>query len=89
MSRTSGASQVNQAIHRLANVIQQNSGAAEEMTATSWALSSQAEQLQASIAFFRIGEEAKADAPAKQEGQAPKQRPASNLSFLLETQLSD
>ena len=72
-----GASDVNQAIQRLDNVIQQNAGAAEEMSATSGALSSQAEQLQASIAFFRIGEEAKAAAPAKRESRPPKRRPAS------------
>ncbi len=51
-----GANQVNQAIQQLDKVIQQNAGAAEEMSATSEALSGQAETLQASIAFFRIGE---------------------------------
>jgi len=40
-------------------------------------LSSQAEQLQASIAFFRIGEEAKAAAPVKRESRPPKRRPVS------------
>ena len=50
-----GAKQVNQAIQQLDKVIQQNAGAAEEMSATSEALSGQAEQLQQSIAFFRIG----------------------------------
>ena len=39
-------------------MIQQNAGAAEEVSATSEALSGQAETLQASIAFFRIGDEA-------------------------------
>ena len=50
-----GANQVNQAIQQLDKVIQQNAGAAEEMSATSEALSGQAETLQTSIAFFRIG----------------------------------
>jgi methyl-accepting chemotaxis protein len=50
-----GASQVNQALHGLDKVIQQNAGAAEEMSATSHQLSGQADRLQASIAFFRIG----------------------------------
>jgi methyl-accepting chemotaxis protein len=61
-----GANQVNQAIQQLDKVIQQNAGAAEEMSATSEALSGQAETLQASIAFFRIGEagQARAAAPA-------------------------
>ncbi len=52
-----GANQVNQAIQQLDKVIQQNAGAAEEMSATSEALSGQAETLQTSIAFFRIGRE--------------------------------
>ena len=72
-----GASQVNQAIQRLDNVIQQNAGAAEEMSATSGALSSQAEQLQASIAFFRISEEAKAAEPLKRGSRHPRRRFAS------------
>ena len=59
-----GANQVNQAIQQLDKVIQQNAGAAEEMSATSEALSGQAETLQASIAFFRIGENGHATAAA-------------------------
>src|SRR5271157_1158925 len=61
------ANQANQAIQQLDKVIQQNAGAAEEISATSEALSSQADHLQASIAFFRIVEEPKAAAPAKRE----------------------
>ena len=72
-----GANQVNQAIQRLDTVIQQNAGAAEEMSATSEALSGQAETLQASIAFFRIAEETKAAAPARRERRTPKTHPAS------------
>ncbi len=64
-----GANQVNQAIQQLDKVIQQNAGAAEEMSATSEALSGQAETLQTSIAFFRIGGAQKAPA-------SPRQRPA-------------
>jgi methyl-accepting chemotaxis protein len=60
-----GANQVNQAIQRLDKVIQQNAGAAEEMSATSEALSGQAEHLLASIAFFRI--DGKAGAASKNE----------------------
>ena len=59
-----GANQVNQAIQQLDQVIQQNAGAAEEMAATSEALSGQAEQLQASIAFFKFGENTGAGAAA-------------------------
>jgi methyl-accepting chemotaxis protein len=50
-----GANQVNQAIQQLDKVIQHNAGAADEISATSNALSSQAEHLRAGIAFFRIG----------------------------------
>ena len=79
-----GANQVNQAIQQLDKVIQQNAGAAEEMSATSEALSGPAGQLQASIAFFRIGGgEAKAapklapsSAPASQRPAAPAKAPA-------------
>ncbi len=75
-----GANQVNQAIQQLDKVIQQNAGAAEEMSATSEALSGQAEQLQQSISFFRIGAEthgaiqgrnAPFHAPALAQTQAP------------------
>ena len=61
-----GANQVNQAIQQLDKVIQQNAGAAEEMSATSEALSGQAETLQASIAFFRIGDAGHASAAPAQ-----------------------
>jgi methyl-accepting chemotaxis protein len=85
-----GASQVNQAIQQLDNVIQQNAGAAEEMSATSEGLSREADELQKSIEFFRIGprdEPAAAGAatgkaqariapPAKRLAPAPKGRPA-------------
>jgi methyl-accepting chemotaxis protein len=74
-----GANQVNQAIQQLDKVIQQNAGAAEEMSATSEGLSGQAEQLQASIAFFRIGEAAGAKTMTRQagpqQGKSPAKRP--------------
>lgn len=53
-----GALQINKAILQLDQVIQQNASAAEETAMTAQGLSSQAEQLQSSIAFFRIGEAA-------------------------------
>lgn len=51
-----GANQVNEAIQQLDKVVQRNAGAADETSATSGALSIQADQLKKSIAFFRIGE---------------------------------
>jgi methyl-accepting chemotaxis protein len=51
-----GASQVNQAIQQLDKIIQQNASAADEMHATSEALSCQSEQLNSAMAYFLIGE---------------------------------
>jgi len=50
-----GASQVNLAIQQLDKVTQQNASAAEETSATSIELASQAEQLQTSISYFHLG----------------------------------
>jgi methyl-accepting chemotaxis protein len=49
-----GASQINEAIQQLDKVTQQNAGASEGVSSTSLELASQAEELQASISFFRI-----------------------------------
>jgi len=62
-----GASQINEAIQQLDQVTQQNASAAAEMTATSETLSSQAEELQSSIAYFRID--------ATDPGHAPSRAP--------------
>ena len=70
-----GANQVNQAIQQLDKVIQQNAGAAEELSATSETFSAQAEQLQDSIAFFRIGENGPA---TSQRATHAKARPGPN-----------
>jgi len=72
-----GANQVNQAIQQLDKVIQQNAGAAEEMSATSEALSGLAGQLQASISFFRVGEKGQAPdvGPARSVTPMPRRRP--------------
>jgi methyl-accepting chemotaxis protein len=60
-----GASQVDQAIQQLDKIIQQNASAADQMHATSEALSCQAEQLKSSIAYFLI------DSVDKQPSAAP------------------
>jgi methyl-accepting chemotaxis protein len=49
-----GAEQINKAVQQLDNVIQQNAGAAEEMASTAAGLSSQADRLLSTIAFFKI-----------------------------------
>jgi len=61
-----GAGQINKAILQLDQVIQQNAGASQELAATADDLSSQAEVLQTSIAFFKTPETyqmAQADEP--------------------------
>ena len=52
--QSSGADQINKAIQQLDQVIQQNASASEEMASTSTELLSQAEQLQNTIAFFKL-----------------------------------
>jgi methyl-accepting chemotaxis protein len=52
--QSSGANQINKAIQQLDQVVQQNAAASEEMASTSAELLGQAEQLQNTIAFFRI-----------------------------------
>jgi len=51
-----GASQINEAIQQLDQVTQQNAGASEQISSTSTDLAHRAEELQASIAFFRTDE---------------------------------
>jgi methyl-accepting chemotaxis protein len=51
-----GASQINEAIQQLDQVTQQNASASEQISATSETLAGQAEELQSSIAYFRIGD---------------------------------
>jgi methyl-accepting chemotaxis protein len=58
-----GAAQINQAIQQLDQVTQQNASASEQISSTSDSLADQAEELQQSIAFFRLGDEDRA-APA-------------------------
>ncbi len=71
----SGAQQINKAIQQLDQVIQQNASVTEEMASTAEELSSQAEQLQDTVAFFRIGTDAKktrrADSTAMKPGHKP------------------
>ncbi len=52
--QSSGAAQINKAIQQLDQVIQQNASASEEMASTSTELLNQAEQLQNTIAFFKL-----------------------------------
>jgi len=55
--QSANADQINSSIQQLNQVIQQNAGAAEEMASTAEELSGQAEQLQATISFFKTGED--------------------------------
>ena len=69
-----GASQVNTAIQQLDKVTQQNAAAAEETSATSVELASQAEQLQTTIGYFNIesGHAAPRRAPARPAAAKPR-----------------
>src|SRR6185369_8953568 len=62
-----GAGQINQAIQILDQVIQKNAAVAEEMASTAEELSSQATQLQGTISFFNLNEEAAADRGGRQQ----------------------
>jgi methyl-accepting chemotaxis protein len=75
-----GASQINEAIQQLDKVTQMNAAASDQISSTSEELASQAEDLQHSIAFFRIGHERPASAlvrrtPAPSRATAPKAAP--------------
>ncbi|KTT75758.1 hypothetical protein NS334_02290 [Sphingomonas endophytica] len=59
-----GAAQINQALQQLDTVTQQNASASEEITSTSEDLANQADELQQSIAFFRISDDAAPRKPA-------------------------
>ena len=52
--QASGAAQINKAVQQLDQVVQQNASASEEMASTATELLSQAEQLQTTIAFFKL-----------------------------------
>jgi methyl-accepting chemotaxis protein len=52
--QSSGAGQINKAIQQLDQVVQQNASASEEMASTAAELLGQAEQLQSTIAFFKL-----------------------------------
>jgi methyl-accepting chemotaxis protein len=55
--QSKGVDQINRAIQQLDKVIQQNATAAEQMSLTSTGLSGQAEQLQGTVTFFKIGDD--------------------------------
>ena len=74
-----GASQVNLAIQQLDKVTQQNAAAAEETSATSVELASQAEQLQSTIGYFTIeqgGHGAPRRAPVRAAAKPAPRKPA-------------
>jgi methyl-accepting chemotaxis protein len=77
-----GTNQINKAIQQLNTVIQQNAAASEEMASTSLELSSQAEQLQNTIAFFKVGaQDHKGAAPAKKQAKAlPAHKPVKSAA---------
>jgi methyl-accepting chemotaxis protein len=77
MEQDIGAQQISTALQQLDQVIQQNAAASEEMAATSVQLSSQAGQLQATVALFGLGSQKEEGiVEAAQEGEiAPRLKP--------------
>ncbi|MFD1034724.1 methyl-accepting chemotaxis protein [Sphingomonas hankookensis] len=65
-----GASQINQALQQLDQVTQQNASASEQITSTSEELAGQANELQQSIAFFRVDDGPAARRPAARKPAA-------------------
>jgi methyl-accepting chemotaxis protein len=94
--QSAGAAQVNTAIQQLDQVIQQNMAASEGLASTAQELSSQAEALQAAIAFFKLDDgrrpqtaqirrvaPAPVSAPRKMAGSKPA-RPQSTAASLAQ-----
>jgi len=54
--QSAGTDQINKAIHQLDIVVQQNASASEEISSTSEELAAQANLLQSTISYFRIGD---------------------------------
>ena len=75
-----GASQINQALQQLDTVTQQNASASEQITSTSEELAGQANELQQSIAFFRVDDGASKTArrPAARKPAATKAKAKPN-----------
>ncbi|MGK6322945.1 methyl-accepting chemotaxis protein [Sphingomonas sp. DT-51] len=74
-----GATQVNLAIQQLDQVTQQNASASEQISSTADALSGQAEELQQSVAFFRL-DEANARAAAPRRAPRASAKPAPRVA---------
>ena len=86
-----GAAQINQAIQQLDQVTQQNSSASEQISSTSESLAHQADELQQSIAFFRLDDgrpkasvksvkAAIRTAPARKTAPAPVRRKSGSIA---------
>ncbi|MDE2416276.1 MAG: MCP four helix bundle domain-containing protein [Burkholderiales bacterium] len=76
--------QIGGAMSQLTKATQQNASASEELAATSEELSGQAEQLQASIAFFKTGQE-KATVRTRNTPQVERRAPATRLAAPAQT----
>ncbi|WP_321478223.1 methyl-accepting chemotaxis protein [uncultured Paludibaculum sp.] len=66
VEQSTGATQVSKAMQQLDQVIQENAAASEEMASTAEELSSQAEVLQSAIAFFKVDDAHRVQAPQTQ-----------------------
>ncbi|RFO97664.1 chemotaxis protein [Rhodoferax lacus] len=72
--QSESVSQIGSAMGQLSKATQQNASASEELAATSEELSGQAEQLQHSVAFFNLGDEAPKPARGRFDAPSPERR---------------
>jgi len=78
--QSQSVTQIGGAMGQLSKATQQNASASEELAATSEELSGQAEQLQQSVAFFTLGEEASfGHGKGRSEPQGERRQPASPM----------
>jgi hypothetical protein len=71
--QTAGASQINQAIARLDQIVQRNASSAEAVSSTAQELAGQALQLQDSMGFFKITEAGSDPVEARRREPGPKE----------------
>jgi methyl-accepting chemotaxis protein len=85
--QSESVTQIGGAMGQLSKATQQNASASEELAATSEELSGQAEQLQQSIAFFNIGDDAPG-VPDRHAGRAKQEPTGARATPRLGTNLA-
>jgi methyl-accepting chemotaxis protein len=89
--QSESVSQIKGAMGHLSRATQQNASASEELAATAEELSGQAAQLQESVGFFRVGDEAPmlaAPAPAAELGYGSRRTSPATMTQLPRASVS-